>query len=300
MFLALLGIVLIVMASGFAKSNPNLASFGKIGRIIGVGLIGIGILSSCLVQISPGEVGVQTLFGKVQSGILTEGLNVVNPMVKVIQFDIRTQNYTMSGVHDEGQKMGDDAIRVLSADGLEVQIDLTVLFRVIPDKAPEILRNIGKDYRDVIIRPLVRTKIRDYAAYYDAVSLYSTKRDEFQQRLSQAIEKEFKDRGLVMEQVLIRNINLPESVKAAIEAKINAEQEAQKMRFVLDKERQEADRKRVEAQGIADYQRILTASLTDKLIQYEQIKVQKELVTSPNAKVIIMGNGKATPILFGQ
>ena len=300
MFLALLGIVVVIMASGFAKSNPNLGAFGKVGRIIGVGLVAIGLLSSCFVQISPGEVGVQTLFGKVQSGILTEGLNVVNPLVEVVHFDIRTQNYTMSGVQDEGQKMGDDAIRVLSADGLEVQIDLTVLFRVMPDKAPEILRNIGKEYRDVIVRPLVRTKIRDFAAYYDAVALYSTKRDEFQLRLSQAIEKEFTERGLVMEQVLIRNINLPESVKAAIEAKINAEQDAQKMKFVLDKERQEADRKRVEAQGIADYQRILTASLTDKLIQYEQIKVQKELVTSPNAKVIIMGNGKATPILFGQ
>jgi regulator of protease activity HflC (stomatin/prohibitin superfamily) len=300
MFLALLGIVVIVITSGLSKANPQLGSFGKIGRIVGVGLVLIGILTSCFVQISAGEVGVQTLFGKVQSGILTEGLNVVNPVVQVVHFDIRTQNYTMSGVQDEGQKMGDDAIRVLSADGLEVQIDLTVLFRVVPDKAPEILRNIGQGYRDVIVRPLVRTKIRDFAAYYDAVALYSTKRDEFQQRLASAIEKEFTERGLVMEQVLIRNINLPESVKAAIEAKINAEQDAQKMKFVLDKERQEADRKRVEAQGIADYQRILTASLTDKLIQYEQIKVQKELVTSPNAKVIIMGNGKATPILLGQ
>ncbi len=300
MFLALLGIVVIVITSGLSKANPQLGSFGKIGRIVGVGLVGIGILSSCFVQISPGEVGVQTLFGKVQSGILTEGLNVVNPLVEVVHFDIRTQNYTMSGVQDEGQKMGDDAIRVLSADGLEVQIDLTVLFRVVPDKSPEILRNIGQGFRDVIVRPLVRTKIRDFAAYYDAVALYSTKRDEFQQRLSSAIEKEFTERGLVMEQVLIRNINLPESVKAAIEAKINAEQDAQKMKFVLDKERQEADRKRVEAQGIADYQRILTASLTDKMIQYEQIKIQKELVTSPNAKVIIMGNGKATPILLGQ
>ena len=94
--------------------------------------------------------------------------------------------------------------------------------------------------------------------------------------------------------------SLPESVKAAIEAKINAEQESQKMRFVLDKEKQEADRKRVEAQGIADYQRILTASLTDKLLQYEQIKAQKEIATSPNAKVVIM-NGKAnTPLMLGQ
>jgi regulator of protease activity HflC (stomatin/prohibitin superfamily) len=153
---------------------------------------------------------------------------------------------------------------------------------------------------DKIIRPLARTKIRDNAVYYDAVALYSTKREEFQQKITKTIEKDFFDRGIVLENILIRNITLPESVKLAIESKINAEQESQKMRFVLDKERQEADRKRVEAQGISDYQRILTSTLTDKLLQYEQIKVQKELVTSPNAKVIVMGGGKTAPILIGQ
>lgn len=300
MFFVVLGVFIAILATSLSKANPNLGGFGKVGRYLGIGMIILGALSSCFVQISPGEVGVQTLFGKVQPGILTEGLNVVNPLVDVVHFDVRTQNYTMSGVRDEGEKMGDDAIHVLSADGLEVEIDLTVLFRVMSDKAPGILQTIGRGYRDVIVRPLVRTKIRDFAAYYDAVALYSSKRDEFQQRLSEAIEKEFKDRGLVLEQVLIRNINLPPSVKAAIEAKINAEQEAQKMKFVLDKERQEADRKRVEAQGIADYQRILTSSLTDKLLQYEQIQVQRELATSPNAKVIVMGSGKTAPILIGQ
>jgi len=300
MFLAFLGLFILIFAASIGKANPNLGSFGRIGRFIGIALIGLGILTACFVQISPGSVGVQTLFGKVQLGVLTEGLNVVNPLVEVNLFDVRTQNYTMSATREEGERMADDAIRVLSADGLEVEIDLTVLFRLIPEKAPEVLRTIGKDYRDVIVRPLVRTKIRDFAAYYDAVSLYSIKRDEFQTRLSTAIEKEFKDRGLVFEQLLIRNVNLPQSVKNAIETKINAEQEAQKMKFVLDKERQEADRKRVEAQGIADYQRILTSSLTDKLLQYEQIQVQRELATSPNAKVVIMGSGKTAPILIGQ
>jgi regulator of protease activity HflC (stomatin/prohibitin superfamily) len=169
----------------------------------------------------------------------------------------------------------------------------------LPDKAPDVLSTIGRDYTDVVVRPITRTKIRDYAAYYDAVSLYSTKRDEFQQRLRKAIEEEFQKRGFVLEDVLIRNINLPESVKTTIESKINAEQESQKMRFVLDKEKQEAERKRVEAQGIADYQRILTSSLTDKLLQYEQIKAQRELATSNNAKVVIM-NGKSANILVGQ
>ncbi len=302
MVLVFLGLIILAISLTIRRPAPGspFGQFGRIGRFVGFGLIVLGLLSACFVQISPGTVGVQTLFGKVQPGILTEGLNLVNPLVEVIHFDIRTQNYTMSGVHDESQRMGDDAIRVLSSDGLEVVIDLTALFRVVPEKAPDILRTIGQGYRDVIVRPLVRTKIRDYAAYYDAVSLYSTKRDEFQQRLSDAIEKDFKERGLILEQVLIRNINLPPSVKAAIEAKINAEQEAQKMKFILDKERQEAERKRVEAQGIADYQRILTASLTDKLLQYEQIKVQRELAASPNAKIVIMGSGKTAPILINQ
>jgi len=242
---------------------------------------------------------VKTLFGKVQPGVLTEGLNLINPFMEITRFDIRTQNYTMSGMQDE-RASGDDAIHVLSADGLEVVIDMTILYRMTGDKAPEILRTLGKGYRDVIVRPLTRTKIRDFAAYYDAVSLYSTKRDEFQQRLFKSLDDEFRKSGLILEQMLVRNINLPESVKQTIESKINAEQDAQKMKFVLEKERQEADRKRVEAQGIADYQRIITSTLTDRLLQYEQIKAQKELALSANSKVVIMGSGKSAPILIGQ
>jgi regulator of protease activity HflC (stomatin/prohibitin superfamily) len=300
MFLITLGIFAIVLGVSLAKANPNLATFGKTSRFIGLAFILFGLLSGCFVQIQPGEVGVQTLFGKVQAGTLTEGLNLINPLAKVNRFDVRTQNYTMSAVHDEGDKVGDDAIRVLAADGLEVVIDLSVLYRITPDKAPEILRTLGRDLTDKIVRPIARTKIRDNAVFYDAVALYSTKRDEFQQKIFQTIEKDFSARGIVLESILIRNISLPESVKLTIESKINAEQEAQKMRFVLDKERQEADRKRVEAQGIADYQRILTSTLTDKLLHYEQIKAQKELANSPNAKVVVMGNSKGAPLMISQ
>ncbi|MFN0215127.1 MAG: prohibitin family protein [Saprospiraceae bacterium] len=302
MLFIFLGVFAIVAGLSLAKANPNLANIGKSLRYVGFTIILLGLASSCFVQIEPGEVGVKTLFGKIQSGILTEGLNFVNPLVEVKKFDVRTQNYTMSAVHDEGAKTGDDAIRVLAADGLEVIIDLSVLYHIVPDKAPEILRNTGtrEVITDKIIRPLARTKIRDNAVFYDAVALYSTKREEFQQKITQTIEKDFADRGIILEDILIRNITLPESVKLAIESKINAEQEAQKMKFVLDKERQEADRKRVEAQGISDYQRILTSTLTDKLLQYEQIKAQRELATSPNAKVVIMGSGKTAPILIGQ
>lgn len=300
MFLALLGLLMLAVATTIAKANPNLANIGKTGRYIGLGLVLLGLSTACFIQIQPGEVGVKTLFGKVQPGVLTEGLNFINPFMEIVRFDVRTQNYTMSGIQDERERMGDDAIHVLSADGLEVVIDMTILYRMVGDKAPDILRNLGQGYRDVIVRPLTRTKIRDFAAYYDAVSLYSTKRDEFQQRLFKSLDEEFRKSGLILEQMLVRNINLPESVKHTIESKINAEQESQKMKFVLEKEKQEADRKRVEAQGIADYQRIITSTLTDKLLQYEQIKAQKELALSPNSKVVIMGSGKNAPILIGQ
>ncbi len=299
MFLIVLGILVIILGGFFAKMNPNFTASGKTGRIIGLGLILLGAMSSCFVQIQPGEVGVQTLFGKVQETVLKEGLNVVNPLVDVVHFDVKTQNYTMSAVRDEGDTQGDDAIRVLTADGLEVVIDLSVLYHIVPDKAPDILRNIGRDIKDVIIRPVSRTKIRDNAVFYDAIALYSSKRDEFQAKIFQSIESEFTSRGIVLENLLIRNIQLPESVKQTIESKINAEQESQKMKFVLEKEKQEADRKRVEAQGISDYQRILTSTLTDKLIQYEQIKAQREIATSNNAKVIFM-NGKSAPFILGQ
>ncbi|MHA8083302.1 prohibitin family protein [Aquirufa sp. A-Brett2-15D] len=299
MFLIFLGIALFV--AGNAISNPNLvfSKYSKTLKVIGAVFAIIGLTSSAVVQVDAGEVGVQSVFGKVQPTTLNSGLNFVNPLAKVVVFDAKTQNYTMSSVHDEGDKAGDDAIRVLTKDGLEVVVDLTVLYRILPTEAPRVLREIGEDYKDKVVRPITRTMIRDNAVYYDAVGLYSLKRNEFQQRIYTDIEKNFKKRGLVLEQLLIRNINLPTSVKQTIESKINAEQDAQKMQFVLQKEKQEAERKRVEAQGIADYQKILSTGLSDKQLQYESIIAQKELAKSPNAKVIIMG-GKNTPIILGN
>lgn len=295
--LTIIVVGIIIIAVGFAakKSNTPASPYSGIIKIVGFAVVIVGAILSSVVQINPGEIGVQKLFGKVNNNTLESGLNIVNPLVEVVVFDIRTQNYTMSGVQDEGTKSGDDAIRVLSADGLEVIIDLTVLYKVIPNDAPRILQEIGTDYRNTIVRPICRTKIRDNAVYYDAVALYSTKRDEFQARIFTTIEKDFKARGLFLEQLLIRNITLPTSVKTAIESKINAEQEAQKMTFVLQKEKQEAERKRVEAQGIADYQKILSTGLSDKQLQYEMIKA---IATSPNAKLIIMNGKNSTPVIL--
>ena len=296
MAIVIFGILVILVGITVIRKNPLTAKFSGLVEITGVAIVLVGLVLTSIVQVGAGEVGVKTLFGKVEPGILNSGLNFINPFDEVTKFPIRTQNYTMSAQHNEGDVMGDDAIRVLSADGLEVVIDLTVLYHVIPSEAPKVLSTIGVDYKNTIVRPITRTKIRDNAVYYDAVMLYSTKREEFQQRIVKSIEDEFKAKGLLLENLLIRNIALPASVKTTIESKINAEQEAQKMQFVLQKEKQEAERKRVEAQGIADYQKIISTQLSDKQLQYESIKAQKEIALSPNTKVIILGNSNRNPI----
>jgi regulator of protease activity HflC (stomatin/prohibitin superfamily) len=295
----ILGAILLIASFSLKNNQNQFSKFSQILKIIGVLIIVLGLFSSMFRQIDAGKVGVKSLYGSVQPDILPSGLHVINPLLDVTVFDIQTQNYTMSAMHAEGAQEGDDAIRVLSNDGLEVVIDLTVLYRIDPTAAPKIFKQIGVDYSDKIVRPVTRTRIRDNAVYYDAVALYSTKRNEFQQRIKNTIEADFKSRGLILEQLLIRNINLPASVKATIESKINAEQDAQKMQFVLQKEKQEAERKRVEAQGIADYQRIISTGLSDKQLQYEQIKAQKELAASPNTKIIFM-NGKNTPVILSD
>ncbi|HQE33654.1 MAG TPA: prohibitin family protein, partial [Flavobacterium alvei] len=257
--LIIIGVILLIVSFAVKSNASNpFFKFSNTLKLVGFVVIALGIFSSMFKQIDAGKVGVKSLYGSVQPDILESGLHLINPLLDVTDFDIQTQNYTMSAVHGEGAQEGDDAIRVLSNDGLEVVIDLTVLYRITPTDAPKIFKQIGVNYSDKIVRPITRTRIRDNAVYYDAVALYSTKRNEFQQRIRKSIEDDFKARGLILEQLLIRNINLPESVKATIESKINAEQEAQKMTFVLQKEKQEAERKRVEAQGIADYQRIIS------------------------------------------
>ena len=163
----------IVLFVGFLLKNKDSqwSKFSSIFRIVGLLIVALALLSSVFMQINPGKVGVQSLFGEVQPDILESGLHLINPLLDVTDFDIQTQNYTMSALHDEGEKQGDDAIRVLSNDGLEVVIDLTVLYRILPTDAPKIYKQIGENYSDKIVRPVTRTRIRDNAVYYDAVAL---------------------------------------------------------------------------------------------------------------------------------
>ncbi|HEY9195736.1 MAG TPA: prohibitin family protein, partial [Mucilaginibacter sp.] len=224
MFIAILGVIVLVVGIVLRGSPEPAHRFSNIVSIAGGAMVALGLVLSMFKIIEPGKVGVQSLFGKVQDHVLESGLHIINPAVEITIFDVQTQTYTMSAVSSEGQKEGDDAIRVLSSDGLEVTIDLSVLYKVIPDKTPYILQNIGEDYLGKIVRPISRTVIRDNAVNYAAVDLYSTKRQEFQDRINRTITENFAKRGLELQQILVRNITLPASVRASIESKINAEQ----------------------------------------------------------------------------
>ncbi len=297
-----LGFILLLIGFFSGAFNPALQKFSGLFKLGGIAVIVAGLLTSAIRVIEPGKVGVQVLFGNVQKEILSSGLNIINPLITIEEFDITTQTYTMSGTEIEQSQVGDAAIRVLSADGLEVTIDMTVVYRLDAIEAPNIRAEIGpgRIYMNKIVRPTARTRIRDNAVIYNAIDLYSNRREEFQTRIFESIKADFETRGIILENLLVRNISLPQSVKNAIEAKINAEQDAQKMEFVLQKENQEAERKRVEARGIADYQKIISSTLTERQLKYEQIKALQDLVKSGNSKVIVIGGDKNANLLIGQ
>ena len=294
-------VIVIAVVSALKKGSANNPAISKVlGLVRNVSAIGIvvAVIFSCVAQVGPGEVGVQVLFGSVQDGTLKSGLNFVNPLVSVESMDIRTQAYTMSSVHDEGQQQGDDAISTLSSDGLTLKLDLTVWYRLNENDAPQVYRTIGTDYVEKIVRPAVRTAIRDVSVGYSATDIYSIKREDFVRDVTKNLENAFNGRGIVLERVLLRNVELPEKVRAAIDEKIAAEQKAQQMVYVLQKEKQEAERKRVEAQGIADYNRIVSQSISDQVLQLKGIEATLELAKSSNSKMVIM-NGKNMPLIFG-
>jgi regulator of protease activity HflC (stomatin/prohibitin superfamily) len=255
------------------------------------------LVYTAAVVIPPGHVGVQVLFGNVLDHTLENGLHIVNPFISVVEMDVKTQAYTMSA--KEADRRGSDgAIETLSSDGLTIRLELTVQYRLSAAQAAQVYRSIGEDYVEKVVRPEVRSAIRDAAVSYVATDLYSTKRGEFMQHVRTRLEHAFRARGIVHENTLLRDIELPKRVRAAIDEKIAAEQEAQKMVYVLNKEKQEADRKRVEAGGIADAQRIISSSLTNPYLQYNYIQTLRALADTKNATFVIAPmDQKLTPML---
>ena len=302
----IVAIIVLSIVRGQLQSNLNLQKIINTLRLAaGIGIL-FAVLFASIVQIGPGEVGVPILFGQVQDNILRSGLNFINPLMEVEKLDIKTQAYTMSGSNDQDineiRNNKSDPIQTLSSDGLTLLLDVTVWYRLSADDAPNIIRTIGTDYESKIVLPAIRTAIRDVAVNFVATDIYSSKRDDYVNDVAKKLENSFVGRGLILEKVLLRNVELPLKVREAIDEKIAAEQRAQQMVYVLQKEKQEAERKTVEAQGVAEAQRIINSTISNSYLQWKYIETLKELVNSPNNSFVIAPyDQKLTPMLnFNQ
>lgn len=254
----------------------NFKGFKKGARFI-LGLIVIIILLGFSIVVVPaGETGVYHLFGKVRDSEFRSGLHLKNPLAKVTKMSIRTEEYTMSIIQGEGQIKNADAIRALTKEGLEVDLDITVLYHLEEESASGVFKNVGLNYVEKIIRPSIRSGIREIVANYEAKDIYSEKREAAAQEILVKLKDNIDPRGIIVEDVLLRNVNLPTKLSNAIQEKLTAEQEAQRYEFVLDKEEKEAERKRIEAEGQRDAQKIINESLTVNYLNYLYIRELKD------------------------
>jgi regulator of protease activity HflC (stomatin/prohibitin superfamily) len=257
------------------------------GKYIVIGVIALIALAKSIAVIPAGYVGVQELFGNVREKILPAGIHVINPLVKVVKMSIRTQEIT------------EDAI-VPSREGLTVTLDVTLLFALQPEAAAQVYKTVGPNYIAIIVEPQFRSVIRGATASYDAKALYTSEREVIADQMMKHLTPLFQSRGVTVEKVLMRRITLPEILSQAIEKKLEAEQKSEQMKFVLDRERQEADRKRIEAIGIADFQKKVAEGLTDSYLKWKGIEATQKLSESANSKVVIIGSGKeGLPVILG-
>jgi len=233
--------------------------------IIGVTVI---LLATMIVVVEAGHVGVHDLFGDVSDNEMQPGIHFKNPFANVIQLSTRTQEYTMSFIQGEGAKYEADIIASLTKEGLTVNLDMTILYKLTPAEASNIYKTVGVSYLDVIVRPQIRTTIRNIVAKYEAKEIYSDKRQVAADEMFLEMETSLLKRGIILESVLIRHVGLPEELTSAIEAKLTAEQMIEKKAFEVSEAKEEANRKREEAQGIADANEIIANSLSEAYLKW--------------------------------
>lgn len=237
-------------------------------------------LSQMFTQIPAGHVGVVDFFGIVSDRTLPAGINLVNPMAQVVKYSIQTKEHK-------------ETMQVLSREGLTIGLEVSALYRLDPDSAARVYKTIsGGDYENIILIPQFRSIIRVVTASFQASALYSTERERLGASILEELAKMVDKRGVIVESTPIRNVALPVQLTEAIEQKQRADQESQRMEFVLTKEKQEADRKRIEAKGIADFQTIVAAGISEQLLRWKGVEATEKLAQSPNTKVIIIGAGK--------
>ncbi len=270
----------------FIRSSKLVGNPFRSYSIAGIVVFGILSLSQCFTVIPAGHVGVVDFFGIVSDNTLKSGINFVNPLARVIKFSIKTQEIK-------------EDMDVPSKEGLTVGLEISVLFHLDPDKASQVYKTIGENYAQIILIPNFRSVCRGVTASYEAKALYTSERETLAQLIRDELAKIVSIRGITIESTPLRKVILPEGLSKAIEAKLQAEQESQRMQFILQKEEQEAQRKRIEAKGIADFQDIVTRGISEPLLRWKGIEATEKLASSPNSKIVIIGAGKdGLPIIL--
>ncbi len=282
--------LIVAVASFFAYKSMR--KYGKYqeARFSLIGLaVGIVVAFLQLFTVVPaGTVGVVDFLGMVSETTLKSGVNFVNPMARVIIFSTKTQELK-------------EVMNVPSQEGQNVQLEISLLFSLDPENASKIYKTVGENYGEIILIPQFRSVVRGTTAKYDAKALYTSSREVLAHEIRDELEKLVGPRGILIEAAPLRQIALPPGLTASIEEKLKAEQESQRMQFVLEREKQEADRKRIEAKGIADFQDIVARGISQQLLQWKGIEATEKLANSPNSKVVLIGAGKdGLPIILGN
>jgi len=256
--------------------------------LIAAGIGGIIALLQLFTVVPAGTVGVVDFLGSVSNTTLKSGVNIVNPLANVIKFSIKTQELK-------------ETMSVPSKEGLSVQLEVSLLYSLDPDNASKIYKSVGENYEEIIIVPQFRSVVRGVTSEYEAKALYTESRDQLATKMKDQLEKLVGPRGITVESAPMRQITLPAGLLGSIEQKLQAEQASQQMQFVLRKEEQEADRKRIEAKGIADFQEIVARGISQNYLQWKGIEATEKLANSTNAKIVIIGSGKnGLPVILNQ
>jgi prohibitin 1 len=267
-----------------ADSNP-------VFRLLGLGIAGLVLVIlvfNSVARVESGNVGVLTLFGRVTGEVLPEGIHLVSPFKTNNEMSIRTQEIKESA-------------SVPSSEGLVMNLDTSLIFHVDPAKASDVYQKIGPNYQAVLIEPNLRAAIREATASHSANALYTGEREMVAKQIFDQLAGLLGQRGFIVESILLRDIQLPATLKSSIESKQQAEQEALAMSFRLQKETQEAQRKRIEAQGIRDFQQIVAQGISPQLLEWKGIEATESLAKSSNSKVVVIGNNKnGLPLILGQ
>jgi prohibitin 1 len=284
MSLVLLGILIALGLIILGKNVPQFQKFPQIRFVLAILVLTVTVAVSTAKVVPPGHVGVLILLGKVY-GTIPEGVHLVNPLANMVLMSVRTKEVFE---HAEAP----------SKEGLNVALEVSCLYHLKADEAAKVYRQVGPNYEEVVVKPQFRSAIRGITVNHEAKDLYTSSRELIASEIFKDLVENLGKRGVVVETILLRKVDLPKLVVEAINAKLAADQQAQQMRFVLDKERQEAERKRIEAQGIQDFQRIISQGLSELLLRWKGIEATQALAESSNSKTVIIGGRDGLPLIL--